>query len=185
MTLPSNLPGHLRQLGSGPMRFFRFDRSWTFPVPPGELWAVLTRTDDFRRWWPWLREFSGDGLVAGGRSVCLVRAPVPYTLRFTVVVRALEQGRLVDAVVYGDLAGPARLEVGSNGDGSAARLTWEMELRRPALRAAARSGRPLMEWGHDWVVTNGVKQFLRLALPPMDRTHRGNGGGSEAACNGS
>jgi hypothetical protein len=39
-----------------------------------------------------------------------------------------------------------------------------MELRRPMLRAAARFGRPVMEWGHDWVVGNGVEQFLQRAL---------------------
>ena len=150
------------------MRPFHFDRTWTFTVGPDELWAVLVRTDDFRRWWPWLRQLSGDGLVPGGRSACVVRAPVPYTLRFTVAVRELVPGRLVDAVVDGDLAGPARLEVGGNGTGSAARLMWDMELRRPVLRAAARFGRPVMEWGHDWVVTTGVEQFLRRALRVND-----------------
>ncbi len=148
------------------MRPFRFDRTWTFAAPPDELWRVLARTEDFRRWWPWLREFSGDGLVPGGRSACLVRAPVPYTLRFTVLIRELVPGRLVEAVVDGDLAGPARLELspGDDGDGSVARLAWEMELCRPVLRAASRFGRPLMEWGHDWVVTTGVEQFLARAL---------------------
>jgi uncharacterized protein YndB with AHSA1/START domain len=147
------------------LRPFHFDRTFTFKVAPDELWAVLTRTGDFRRWWPWLREFSGDGLVPGGRSDCVVRAPVPYTLRFTVAVRELRPGQLVDAVVEGDLAGPARLEVGTvAGGGSTARLAWEMELRRPMLRAAARVGRPVMEWGHDWVVQSGVEQFLGRAL---------------------
>lgn len=159
------------------MRPFRFDRTWTFAVPPDELWRVLARTDDFRRWWPWLREFSGDGLVPGGRSACVVRAPVPYTLRFTVAVRELVPGRLLDAVVDGDLAGPARLEVrpgdgDGDGDGSVARLAWEMELCRPVLRAAARFGRPLMEWGHDWVVTTGVEQFLARALRVNDTYDR-------------
>ena len=81
-------------------------------------------------------------------------------------------GRLVDAVVEGDLAGPARLEVDAaeNGPGSVVRLAWDMELCRPVLRAAARVGRPVMEWGHDWVVTNGVEQFVRRAL----RVHGGH-----------
>jgi len=163
-----------RPLASGALRPFHFDRSWTFAEPPDELWRVLARTGDFRRWWPWLREFSGDGLVPGGQSACLVRAPVPYTLRFTVTVRELIPARLVDAVVDGDLAGPARLELGPGGDGdgggSVARLAWEMELCRPVLRAAARFGRPLMEWGHDWVVTTGVEQFLARALR-VDEEH--------------
>jgi len=149
------------------LRPFTFDRTFAFTVGPDDLWAALTRTDDFRRWWPWLREFSGDGLVPGGRSTCVVRAPVPYTLRFTVVVTDLVPGRLVEAVVDGDLAGPARLEVGSpaGGDGgSTARLAWEMELRRPVLRAAAGLGRPVMEWGHDWIVDTGVHQFRGRAL---------------------
>ena len=146
---------------------FRFDRTWTFEVPPRELWAVLERTGEFRRWWPWLRELSGDGLVPGGRNRCVVRAPIPYALRFTVTVAELVPGRVVGAEVDGDLAGPARLEIvptDDAGGGSTVRLEWEMELRRPVLRAAARVGRPLMEWGHDWVVGNGVEQFLRRAL---------------------
>jgi hypothetical protein len=149
---------------------FRFDRTWEFAVGPDELWGVLERTDDFRRWWPWLRELSGDGLVPGGRSDCVVRAPIPYTLRFTVVVRELVPGRLVAAVVEGDLAGPARLEVNAVEVGSSVRLAWEMELCRPVLRAAARVGRPVMEWGHDWVVSNGTEQFLRRALRVDDLT---------------
>jgi hypothetical protein len=150
----------------GALDLFRFDRTWAFAVAPDELWGVLQRTDEFPRWWPWLRELSGDGLVPGGRSDCVVRAPIPYTLRFTVVVRELIPGQLVDAVVDGDLAGPARLEVNGaeEGPGSVVRLAWDMELRQPVLRAAARIGRPVMEWGHDWVVTNGVEQFVRRAL---------------------
>ena len=106
----------------------------------------------------------GDGLVPGGCSHCVVRAPIPYTLRFTVVIRELVPGRLVDAVVEGDLAGPARLECRpEDGRGSVVRLAWEMELRRPVLRTAARFGRPMMGGGHDWVA-NGVEQFLRRAL---------------------
>ena len=149
------------------MRPFRFDRSWVFDVSPDRLWDALTRTDDYRRWWPWLREFSGDGLVPGGRTTCVVRAPIPYALRFTVEVADLVPCERIEAVVEGDLAGPARLEVrplGASRRGSEVRLSWEMQLRRPVLRAASRVGRPMMEWGHDWVVSTGFEQFCRKAL---------------------
>jgi uncharacterized protein YndB with AHSA1/START domain len=140
---------------------------WHFDVAPDTVWAALSRTEDYRRWWPWLREFSGDGLVPGGRTTCAVRAPVPYTLRFTVTVTELVPGERVEAVVDGDLSGPARLEVagfGARWRDSQVRLVWEVELQRPVLRAAARFGRPVMDWGHDWVVNTGIEQFCRLAL---------------------
>ena len=164
------------------LRPFRFDRTLEFPEEPAEVWAILTRTDEFRRWWPWLREFSGDGLVPGGRTTCVIRAPVPYSLRFTVTVEDLVPGRRVEATVEGDLAGPARLDIDRGvAGGSAVRLTWDLELRRPVLQAAARFGRPVMEWGHDWVVTNGLEQFRRRALrvhTPHDRPDDDRGSGA-------
>jgi uncharacterized protein YndB with AHSA1/START domain len=148
------------------LRPFRFDRILVFDVGADQLWATLTRTDDFCRWWPWLREFSGDGLVPGGRSKFVVRAPVPYALRFAVTVSELVPGRLVALVVDGDLVGTARLEVDPDHEdgGSAVRVAWELELGRPMLRTAGWFGRPIMEWGHNWVVTNGIEQFRRRAL---------------------
>jgi hypothetical protein len=91
----------------------------------------------------------------------VVRAPLPYSLRFTVEVLEVVPNRLVDARVSGDLDGPARLEVAPRGDGSSARLVWAVEVRKPLLRSAARWARPAMEWGHDWVVSSGIRQFRR------------------------
>lgn len=73
---------------------------------------------------------------------------------------------LVDVIVSGDLAGPARLEVEASPAGSTARLAWELDVRRPVLRLAAGVARPVLQWGHEWVVSNGVEQFRRDALEP-------------------
>ena len=56
--------------------------------------------------------------MPGGRSDCVIRAPIPYTLRFTRdrAGRA-SPAELVEAVVDGDLVGPARLEVDAAEDG--------------------------------------------------------------------
>jgi hypothetical protein len=144
------------------VRPFTFDRSWTFPVAPDALWDVLTRTDDYTTWWRWLREFDAGELTEGTAARCVVRGPFPYSLNFTVNVVEIETSRSVRTEVSGDLAGPARLEIEPDGDGSTARLAWEVELCSPMLRELARWARPLMEWGHGWVVDNGVRQFRRV-----------------------
>ena len=147
---------------------FRFDGRWVFPVPPAELWAAFSRTDRFQEWWPWLRTLESDGLVEGTVSRCVVRAPVPYSLTFDVAILEVVPECRVVTEISGDLEGPARLDVDAHPEGSEARLTWELELRDPLLRAGAAFARPLMEWGHSWVVDTGVRQFRRSALPGHD-----------------
>ena len=143
---------------------FRFDRRWSFDTNPADLWAVISRTEDFTTWWPWLRTFDVDALAEDATAQCVVQAPIPYRLRFTVHVRRVIPLELIDTVVSGDLAGPARLELAAQERGSTARLTWEVELRDPVLRLASRVARPIMEWGHNWVVETGVRQFQKRAL---------------------
>lgn len=143
---------------------FRFDQSWVFPVSSAELWAAICRTQDFAGWWAWLKELDVDGLVEGASARCVVRGPIPYTLAFEVHVHELIPERLIGTTVSGDLEGPARLEVAAHPKGSTARLAWELDLRDPMLRLASRVARPIMQWGHDWVITTGVRQFRQRAL---------------------
>ena len=136
-------------------------------MPPAELWEALSRTHEYPMWWSWLRVFESPGLVEGTVARCVVRAPLPYSLRFNVLVDEVVPEELVVARVEGDISGPARLEIAplSATGGSEARLVWEVEVRDRVLRGAAVVARPLMEWGHEWVVANGVNQFRRRALP--------------------
>ena len=143
---------------------FRFDRIWTFPVPPVELWAVLERTDDYVSWWSWLRAFEADGLHAGTRARCTIQSPLPYALHCDIHVLAVEPEVSIATQIGGDLRGPARLDVAPAEAGSTARLSWSLELGHPVLARLARFGRPVMSWAHDVVVGMGVDQFRRHAL---------------------
>jgi uncharacterized protein YndB with AHSA1/START domain len=152
---------------------FRFDRSWHFGVSPQELWATLSRTEQYRSWWPWLREFDlggdGEALRTGAVAHVVIQAPLPYQLRCTIrVLDAKPDARLV-TVVDGDLGGPARLELQPAADGTEARLAWELELRAPLLRSFARIARPAMAWAHDRIVERGLVQFEGHALRERER----------------
>ena len=58
---------------------------------------TLAATDQYQRWWPWLREFEATGLTAGDEWRCRVRPPLPYTVRFTIVLEEVEAPRTVGA----------------------------------------------------------------------------------------
>ena len=148
---------------------FRSDRTWTFDVPPDRFWETVSRTDEFPRWFSWLRWLDDTGLVEGGRARCEVDPPLPYNLRFSIDLRRVVPARLVEADVDGDIAGPARLEIEpADGDGSRVRLFWELTPKSPLLRGLSRIGRPVMVWGHDRVLELGVNQFRRRALADGD-----------------
>jgi hypothetical protein len=147
---------------------FAFDRTWEFDVAPHELWAVLSDTSAFSGWWPWLRSFDPIPLESGRSTRCAIGPPLPYLLRVNITITAVQPAESLDAVVSGDVRGPARLELAPSGAGTEARMSWELEVRRRLLRHAATVARPMLQWGHDWVVDRGVEQFRRVALAARD-----------------
>lgn len=118
----------------------------------------------YRRWWPWLVRFDGTALAAGERWRCTVQPPLPYTLRFAVVLRGVSPGESVAADVEGDIVGTARVELATDGDHTAVRLVSALAPANRVLRQVARVARPVARFGHDWVLDTGARQFRRRAI---------------------
>lgn len=149
------------------MTVVRSDRRHRFPVEPTALWDAFAATGEYRTWWPWLRSLdAGDGFVEGARWRCVVQPPLPYVLRFDLVLEEVEAPRFVTATVEGDIEGHAAIDLTAvDGTGSELRLVAVLSPSAPALRAVARVAGPLVRFGHDWVLDTGLRQFRRRALP--------------------
>ena len=135
------------------------DRRYRFAVGPDELWSALTRVHDYRAWWPWLRGFDGRAFSEGERWACVVRPPLPYSLRFKVELQEVVAPRLVTAILDGDIVGRARLDIAAAPDGSDLRLVSQLAPKNAVLRNIARLARPVARFGHDWVLDAGFRQF--------------------------
>jgi hypothetical protein len=152
-------------------RSFASDRTWEFDVEPSRLWGRLTAVDEYRSWWPWLRAFRSDeGFTDQSCWECEVAPPLPYTVRFTVLLEEVEAPRHVRASVGGDLTGEAELSLRSEAGGrSTVRLRSCLTPTDPLLRRVARLAPPMVRWGHDWVLEQGRRQFVdRAADGPSD-----------------
>jgi hypothetical protein len=143
----------------------RSDRRHAFSVPPAELWAAMARIEAYRIWWPWLRRFEADGFAPGSTWSAVVQPPLPYRLRFDVVLDQVDAPSVVSAQVSGDIEGSARLEVAPLDDGCELHLLSELRPTNGVLRAVAQVAAPLARFGHDWVLDTGLRQFRDRALP--------------------
>ena len=140
------------------------DRRYAFPVGAERLWATLARVDDYQRWWPWLDEFTPGAFEPGARWSSAVRPPLPYTVRFDLLVDEVAVGEHIRATVEGDLTGVARLDIIETPFGSEVRLRSLLAPTHPVLRAIAGMARPIATYGHDWVLDTGFRQFTDHAI---------------------
>jgi carbon monoxide dehydrogenase subunit G len=138
--------------------------AFEFPLPPDALWETLSQPERFPAWWGWwLRDFGidGDGLVDGAVLHGMVVPPVPYRMRVEVRLERCDRPRRIDALVAGDLRGPAELVLHPVEGGTRAEVAWRVEMMQRAMRVAARMAHPLLRWGHDRVVEATVAGFVR------------------------
>lgn len=140
---------------------------YDLPLPREEEWDLISEVSHYRRWWPWLRSFDAAALAAGEEWRCMVQPPVPYVVRFCVVIEHVEAPVLVRATVSGDVVGTATLTLDEGADGCRATLRSSLAPGNSALRLVSRFAAPIARFGHDWVLDSGARQFIDRALVPV------------------
>ena len=140
------------------------DRRFHFDADREAVWDAILRTDLYRDWWPWLREFDGTALREGDRWRCVVKPPLPYHLRFVVVLTKVEHPGVVCAQVEGDVTGTAEITVTDAEKGCDLRLASDLQATNGLLRFVGRVARPAATYGHNWVLDTGARQFRSAAF---------------------
>jgi hypothetical protein len=142
----------------------RTDRRFRFELAPDELWEQITDIGRYREWWSWLRELRARDFAEGEVWRAKVQPPAPYSVRFTLRLDEVVEHEHVSATITGDIQGRAALDVRAHTAGSEIPLVSDLAPRHPALRAMALVGKPLLRFGHDWVLDTGARQFDRNAV---------------------
>jgi hypothetical protein len=141
------------------------DRRYRFPFGPDEFWRRISLVDHYQAWWPWLHRFDAKGLDAGDVWSCTVHPPVPYAVRFTLALDEIEPDRSVAARIDGDIVGRATLSVERDGTGSCVRLVADLQPDKQSLKMMSLIARPLVTFGHNWILDVGVRQFTERSQP--------------------
>jgi hypothetical protein len=153
---PAELPGRITTV-----------HRYVMPLPRQDVWKLISDVSRYRSWWPWLRAFDAAALAEGEEWRCHVQPPMPYLVRFCVVIDHVELAALVQATVTGDVVGQATLMLDDADVGCTATLHSSLAPGNRALRLVSRFAAPVARFGHDWVLDSGARQFIGRAVEPL------------------
>ncbi len=154
-------------MASGPSAGLRgaitTEHRYLLPLGRQGVWDLISDVGAYRRWWTWLRIFDAGGLAAGEEWRCEVQPPLPYPVRFRVLIDEVRAPWFVQARVEGDVVGSATLTLEDGAGECTALLASTLAPGNPTLRLVSRLAAPVARFGHDWVLDSGARQFIARA----------------------
>ena len=144
---------------------------WKIDAPPYLVWAAITETEHWPRWWRHVRRAEivrrGDGTGLG--AIRRIDWVTELLYGFTIEVECTEvrPQRLLRGRARGAIDGEGVWELQPHGDGTAVTYTWRAELRARWMRAVAPWMAPLFRWNHERVMASGedgLRRLMRAAL---------------------
>jgi len=142
------------------------EHRYELPVGRDIVWALICDVDAYRQWWSWLRKFDAASLGVDEEWRCEVQPPLPYPVRFRVVIDHVSAPAEVRARVEGDVVGTATLTLEESDEGCIALLASSLAPGNSTLRLVSRLASPVARFGHDWVLNSGARQFIARAITP-------------------
>ena len=148
---------------------FHFDDRWIVDAGIDRVWAVLERVDEWPGWWSGLtaaeRIETGPGgvdaedlsVTTGSRARLLVRAPIGWSLRFSIEVDEVDAPHLIRFQSDGDLRGEGLWTLTASEGVTAIDAMWCVATTRTIIRAL----RPLSGLMHGAVMAAGERGLRR------------------------
>jgi len=140
---------------------YRFDNLWHLHAPREQVYAALADVDSYLLWWPQIREIHR---IDDDSGRVRIRSLLPYTLEL-LLVRAVqdEAHGILRVNVDGDLRGWCAWQFSSEGAGTRAQFSQEVEVTAPMLQRVPFAIRPLLCGNHAHMMRSG-EQGLRRYL---------------------
>jgi hypothetical protein len=161
-----------------PANDYHFVTRWRIFGTATEIFDLLSRPEDYPRWWPSvylaaseLEPGNGDGV---GRQVALLtKGWLPYTLSWELRVTASVPPRVLEFQAEGDFAGGGRWEIEPSGAWVDVTLDWEVRADKPLIAMLSPLLRPVFGANHRWAMRRGEESLVlelarrRAATPEM------------------
>lgn len=147
---------------------YHFRSTWTFDCPCDHVFRALQDLLNYPAWWP---EVKSVVLVDESAAVVVIRAFLPYRLRFKLEQQvADEEAGVLQAAMTGDLEGWSRWLLLPRQSGCLLKFEEEVVVNRPLLKVLSPVARPLLEANHSVMMRRGeggLRQYLSRNSEPF------------------
>jgi hypothetical protein len=141
---------------------YRFLDRWIVPAPIDRVYEVIGDPLAYTRWWTdFVIQAEGDAGEprAGKRNRLLVKAFLPYKVRFGLEVLEAERPAHIRMRLSGDFDGTGEWRLAETPEGTEAVLDWRPEVNKPLIRYLTPLLRPLFRANHVWAMRRGERQI--------------------------
>lgn len=132
---------------------YEFITRWKVKGSVPQVFEVLKAGDRYSEWW---KPAYVSTVKRSEKSVeCIVKARLPYRLRFTTELVGEESPHEIYLKSYGELAGTGHWSLRAEGECTRVRFDWKVRAEKPWMRWLSLILKPLFRWNHDWVMKQG------------------------------
>jgi quercetin dioxygenase-like cupin family protein/uncharacterized protein YndB with AHSA1/START domain len=148
-----------------------FVDEWDVQAPREAVFDAIADARTYPLWWrPVYISAECDGDPEVGRVARQhFKGRLPYTLKTTSVIVALDRPHRIEAKVEGDLAGLGVWTLTPVNEGTHIRFDWRVSPGRAFLRYLTPVLRPAFRWNHNWAIARAIE-----GLEPYARRQAGS-----------
>ena len=142
---------------------YRFLDRWLVEAPIDDVYDVIGDILSYPEWWhDFVIEATGDGGEPrpGKRNQLLVKAFLPYKVRFGLEVIEAERPTRILSRLSGDFTGTGEWRLQQTDGETEAVLDWRPLVQKPLIRYLTPLLRPLFRANHTWAMRRGQEHVV-------------------------
>ena len=141
------------------MAHYQFESEWVLTAPIESVFDVMTRVEDFSKWWPSVKNSrlieEGDSEGVGAKAKYWIKSPLGYTMHFEMTVLEVDKPHRIHSLARGDLVGTGTHLFEDRGDRTAVRYLWYVSTTKRWMNVLEPVAKPLFAWAYHHVMREG------------------------------
>jgi uncharacterized protein YndB with AHSA1/START domain len=148
------------------MSDYRLITLWRIKAPVQPVFDAILDSLHWPDWWPGVEHVeecaTGDADGIGSVRRYTWKGRLPYRVRFDARTTRIEQMRILEAIVSGDLEGIGRWTFSDGGDVTTVRYEWYVRTTRRWMNLLAPIARPVFTRNHHLLMHQGAEGLAGL-----------------------